>query len=238
MSVVGRIPTNPLLFSSLIPGLVLWLWAGNSNSVILNGSTVAQWNDLSGNNNNVSQATVGRQPTYVASSAAYNNQPVLSFTGATPTFLTCTLGAQIAQPFTAYGVWESDNTSNVVCLNSASPATTPLGSGAAGTQQFYAFAGTSLNSVGAASNKPSVVCSVLNTTTSAIYVNDSQNASNTGTVNTSNLGTSIGIGAISSANNGMTGKVGSVMLYTGAHTPQQRAKVFRFLASLYGFGVS
>lgn len=240
MSIIGRLPANNhLLFTSFFPNLILWLWAGNSASVILNGSTVSQWNDLSGNGNNVSQATAAKQPTFISSSAAYNNQPVLSFTGATPTFLTGTLTAQVLQPFTAYGVWESDNTSNVVCINSSSPSCTPLGSGAVGTQQYYTFAGTVLSSVGATSNTPNVVCTVTNGATSAIYVNNSQLASNTGTASTSNFGVGLGIGGISpNGSNAMTGNIGTVMLYKGSHTAIQRQKIFQFLGNLYGFGVS
>jgi hypothetical protein len=239
MTIYGRLPTNPLLFQTLIPGLVLWLWAGYPNSVILSGTKVVQWNDLSGNNNNVSQATAGNQPTFIPNSSVYNNQPVLSFTGATPTFLTGTLAAQVLQPFTAYGVWESDNTSNVVCINSANPSCTPLGSGAVGTQQYYTFAGTVLSSVGASSNVPNVVCTVTNGVTSVIYVNNSQLPSNTGTAGASNFGVGLGIGGISPAgSNAMTGKIGSIMLYRGLHTTDQRLRIFQFLGSIYGMGVS
>ncbi|MBL7891275.1 MAG: T9SS type A sorting domain-containing protein, partial [Bacteroidia bacterium] len=44
-----------------------------------NGSTVQQWNDMSGNANNVSQGTAGNRPTYKTNKV--NGKPALQFTG-------------------------------------------------------------------------------------------------------------------------------------------------------------
>ena len=44
----------------------LWLDANDSSTITLNGSTVSQWNDKSGNGRNATQATVANQPTYIA----------------------------------------------------------------------------------------------------------------------------------------------------------------------------
>ena len=44
----------------------LWLDAADASTITLNGSTVSQWNDKSGNGRNVSQATAASQPTYSA----------------------------------------------------------------------------------------------------------------------------------------------------------------------------
>jgi hypothetical protein len=41
----------------------LWLDAADSSTIILNGSTVSQWNDKSGNNRHAVQATASAQPT-------------------------------------------------------------------------------------------------------------------------------------------------------------------------------
>ncbi len=69
------------------PSSVLWLRA--DQGIILNGSQVSGWNDLSGNNNNATQATSANQLTYVTSGGA-NGQPYLqsTFDGANGTFLT------------------------------------------------------------------------------------------------------------------------------------------------------
>ena len=62
-----------------ISGLQLWLDADDSETITLNGSTVSQWDDKSGNGYNVSQGTASYQPTYTAS--ALNSKSVVSFDG-------------------------------------------------------------------------------------------------------------------------------------------------------------
>lgn len=57
----------------------LWLDASDSSTITLNGSTVSQWSDKSGNNRHVSQATAANQPTYTA--GGLNGKPVLTYTG-------------------------------------------------------------------------------------------------------------------------------------------------------------
>jgi len=57
--------------------LTLWLDASNPNSILLNGNTVRQWNDLSGNGNNVANANTSTQPVYQAN--GLNNLPTINF---------------------------------------------------------------------------------------------------------------------------------------------------------------
>lgn len=61
------------------PDLQLWLDASDSSSVTLNGSTVSQWNDKSGNGNHATQTTAANQPTYT--SAGLNGFNVITFDG-------------------------------------------------------------------------------------------------------------------------------------------------------------
>jgi hypothetical protein len=55
----------------------LWLDAADASTITLNGSTVSQWNDKSGNSRNFSQATAGNQPVY--STSALNGKNVINF---------------------------------------------------------------------------------------------------------------------------------------------------------------
>lgn len=57
----------------------LWLDAADTSTITLNGSTVSQWNDKSGNGRNVTQATATSQPTY--NTTAINGKAALSFDG-------------------------------------------------------------------------------------------------------------------------------------------------------------
>jgi hypothetical protein len=59
-----------------LTGLALWLDADDAGTITLNGSTVSQWEDKSGNNYHVSQASGALQPRYVA--AGLNGKPALN----------------------------------------------------------------------------------------------------------------------------------------------------------------
>lgn len=75
-----------LVFSSLWSpdqlgsSLALWLDASDTNTIILNGLSVSQWGDKSGNNNNAVQPIASNQPLY--NSVALNTKPTIQFNGA------------------------------------------------------------------------------------------------------------------------------------------------------------
>jgi hypothetical protein len=58
----------------------LWLDAADASTIVLNGSTVSQWNDKSGNGRHVVQATAANQPPYDA--AGINGKGALNITTA------------------------------------------------------------------------------------------------------------------------------------------------------------
>jgi len=60
--------------------LALWLDADDTDTITLNGSTVSQWDDKSGNARHVSQATAASQPTYAT--ADINGKPALTWPSA------------------------------------------------------------------------------------------------------------------------------------------------------------
>jgi hypothetical protein len=63
---------------SMIP-TALWLDAADASTITLNGSTVSQWNDKSGNARNALQPTAVAQPTYQV--AGLNSKPAIGFNG-------------------------------------------------------------------------------------------------------------------------------------------------------------
>lgn len=63
---------------SQLAGLALWLDADDASTITLNGSTVSQWDDKSGNNRNASQTTATSQPT---NPIDINNRRVIQFDG-------------------------------------------------------------------------------------------------------------------------------------------------------------
>ena len=69
----------------------LWLDAADASTITLNGSTVSQWNDKSGNGRHASQPTTESQPIY--SATAFNNRPTLVFDGSNDFLQTTTFTA-------------------------------------------------------------------------------------------------------------------------------------------------
>jgi hypothetical protein len=59
--------------------LALWLDAEDTASIVLNGSTVSQWSDKSGNNRNASQPSASQQPSYLPT--GFNGKPTLQTDG-------------------------------------------------------------------------------------------------------------------------------------------------------------
>lgn len=61
-----------------ISGLAAWFDADDATTITLNGSTVSEWRDKSGNGRHATQATASNQPGY--STNALNGRPVLTTT--------------------------------------------------------------------------------------------------------------------------------------------------------------
>ncbi|MFM6579432.1 MAG: hypothetical protein ACKPIX_07645 [Dolichospermum sp.] len=55
----------------------LWLDAADASTITLNGSTVSQWNDKSGNGRHVSQSTAARQPTLIGNRIQFDGSRFL-----------------------------------------------------------------------------------------------------------------------------------------------------------------
>jgi len=71
------VPANLWTPADLPGQAALWLDASDGSTITLNGSTVSQWNDKSGNGRNATQGTAASQPAYTL-----NTLPVLTFDGA------------------------------------------------------------------------------------------------------------------------------------------------------------
>jgi hypothetical protein len=70
--------------------LAVWLDAEDTSTITLNGSTVSQWNDKSGNGRHVSQENATQQPAYTT--GALSNKPVLTFDGVNDTLQRASAG--------------------------------------------------------------------------------------------------------------------------------------------------
>ena len=66
-------PWSPVALGS---ALSLWLDAADASTITLNGSTVSQWSDKSGNGRHLAQSSAALQPAYVTT--AINSKPTVS----------------------------------------------------------------------------------------------------------------------------------------------------------------
>jgi hypothetical protein len=135
--------------------LALWLDAEDTSTITLNGSTVSQWDDKSGNGRNASQATASFQPTYLAT--GFNGKPTLQQTDGNDflEFGVTSLGRNVSGMTCAIvgvhpaGQTFNNNTNEIFISSGASSgstrfATTPNPS--ASTADRYAIAGRRLDS--------------------------------------------------------------------------------------------
>lgn len=90
----------------------LWLDAADTSTITLNGSTVSQWSDKSGNGRNAVQATASNQPTYTSN--GLNGKPVLTFDGVNDFLVSPTnINRSVAPAFSAFFVFaETTNGGN------------------------------------------------------------------------------------------------------------------------------
>ncbi len=99
---IAPVPTTPLAGSSL------WLDAADASSVVLNGATVSQWNDKSGNNRNATQGTAANQPGY-ASNALLGGKNVIDFAGSQK-FFTVDLSFLTGSAYTIFALEGKEST--------------------------------------------------------------------------------------------------------------------------------
>jgi hypothetical protein len=94
-----------------IAGLQVWLDGSDSSTFTLNGSTVSEWRDKSGNSRHFAQATAAQQP--VAASNVKNGRGAVAFTS---DWMTGTYTYQIGSIF---AVWDHPSTVSGVSLDLA-----------------------------------------------------------------------------------------------------------------------
>ena len=131
--VLGRKLWTPAALGLL---LALWLDANDSSTITLNGFTVSQWRDKSGNNRHASQSTVARQPTYITS-----GKRALSFNG-TNSALSLANDLSILNAHSIFVAAE-----NIATINAATTSQLLLSGGTyagtgTNTSEFYLGAGS------------------------------------------------------------------------------------------------
>ena len=215
----------------------LWLDAADSSTITLNGSTVSQWNDKSGNARHAAQATATNQPSYL--SIGYNNRPTLSFDGSNDEL---DVSALSGTTFTIFGVLQAG-----VVSGEDTWMTTRIGSSTAGWEFGYTVAGTAQTrtygplqynvvSPPFTATTPYLHTVMINTPITTIYsgINGSALNQNSGGMVSSSAGIRIG-GLLGNTGAGRwDGLISEIVISQSTLSPTDRQQLEGYLAHKWG----
>jgi hypothetical protein len=218
-----------------ISGLAAWYDASVASSITLNGSTVSQWNDLSGNGQHQVQGSASLQPNYSATNA--NGKPALTTTGtqwmqasafasssAATIFLVWKISNAAGTPF----VWQRGSVNDVHSFL-MNPGTSQIqarrGSANQGTATVSGLGTTDIWRVGTL---------VFSTTLSRIY-----NGNTVGTDDTTTVSAPVGnkvltLFALDSATRAGSPGIAEFIYYSSQLDDTQQARVRTYLGKKWG----
>jgi len=210
----------------------LWLDAADASTITLNGSTVSQWNDKSGNGRNVSQPTASAQPT--SNTRTLNGLNVLDFNvdiiGRSTPFVT------INTPWLVYSVITFDSfTGNPVYIGLQGAQTTHMGWSNNGNIQFYnnSTGVVGLSGVVITANTPAFVGVQYDTTNLTGLYNGAAQGSPAVTILADTALFNIGSHA-SGASNYFDGAIGEIVFIQSTVSLSNRQKLEGYLAWKWG----
>jgi hypothetical protein len=219
---------------AMIGGQVLWLRA-DIGTVIATG--VSQWNDQSGQGNNVSQVTGSKQPTRNIIDPVYNNQSTLSFASASSQYLVSGTWGSSPSVTTIIIVGEMDGNTQYFIDGITSSNRNAIFFDA--SKNFSSYQGTTTLAFGAPTpGSPHVwATQFTGTAANAMFQDNSQTPVITGNSGT-NLLTGTIIGSYYGPGDYLQGKIAEVIIYNSVLSPSQMSTVFHYLGARYGITVS
>jgi len=229
---------SPVFSPPDIGGLQIWLRADMGITI---ATGVSQWNDQSGigdSNRNATQATGGAQPTLNTADVAYNNQPTLTFTGASSQYMqTGTWSHTASQPFTwiIVGNCNTGGGGQQAFIDGITVQECRVFTNANGTV-LDLYAGVLLSATPVNVTVPSIMTGVFNGAASIIYLNNTQVAVSAGNASTQ-APVGISIGTEYNISSFLFGKVAEVIGYSGALTQSQLATIYTYLSNRYAIPV-
>jgi hypothetical protein len=205
-------PFNPL--ERITWAAAFWasdpLWANPGD-----GSRVSEWRDGSGNGRNVSQATAGNRPLYVANHPQLNNQPAIEFLNTRPDRLTSSSFTAVAQPNTWVAVFRftgaTDTNEQMRLVDNNGIGASRQLMGGRNSTEYVGNAGSPGVLTRAPNTEPSVMVWYANGASSWVQVNGQRS----GSVNSGANGvTGVGIGSDGGVSR-LTASVAFIGLYSG-----------------------
>jgi hypothetical protein len=165
---------KPAWTPAQLSGLSLWLDADDASTITLNGSTVSQWDDKSGNLNHVFQATSSKQPTLLTGEVDFDGADDM-LTAASP-ILTGSFADQLtlfsvsrlqSDSGYLYGAVDSDGTALYQDTAQIGLANTLTGANVNHVTHGITYGSRGL--IGAVYNNQSLIYSLNGTTITAAY---------------------------------------------------------------------
>ncbi|MCU0273185.1 MAG: fibronectin type III domain-containing protein, partial [Acidimicrobiales bacterium] len=217
-----------------LTGVALWLDAADASTTVLNGSTVSQWSDKSGNDRHAVQPTASAQPTRIAS--GQNGRPVLRFDG-NRGLLVSAASMTLAQPFERFiaATFQTKASSSVVFDSNNTSSWNYLYNGESGDAGSWVV-GAGVRVIGATADfLPHQFWARM---AGASGLSSVDGASPTGPVNVgthSLQGATIGhIRSMFNVNYGFVGDIHEVLLVSGTLADADRRRVEGYLAHRWG----
>jgi hypothetical protein len=230
-----------------ITGCQMWLDAADS-SVVTIATGVSQWNDKSGNSNNLTQSTTGSQPTYASSLITFANDKYLNIPATVLNNLPTWSLFFVINPISSSN-WimsrqrDGVDSYNILSMTISSTVNGQVQSGSVGNLYWRSMnAGTQLGSSDALATSTLQTCTLTyDGTILYFYKNGELNQATTGSFaiqnqtspNTYTLGALIYPSGIS--NPGVTNfRLGEMISYNTFLTTSQRERVEGYLAHKWG----
>ena len=223
--------------------LALWLDAEDAASITLNGSTVSQWDDKSGNGRNATQAAAANQPAY--NTSAINGKPAVVTVNNVALYV-ASWGA-VSQPFTRVMVFNPVTIAGGTHLINSATVDVPTSLAAnvadyfVNTSNITQYAGTaSVNYVPVAIDTTYIRLSEYATTNSSVYTNGTQTGPANGGAN-SIQGMTIGGYSVSGSGAPVAPtnlRFGEILLISNTMTTADRQKLEGYLAWKWGLAAN
>ena len=221
-----------------VEGLNVWYKADAGITQTVNGGPVPAWADQSDYGIMAAQTTAANRPAYLTATAGINFNPALSFDGLNDYLQLSSIaslpGGHVSLTVFAVANVTTTHGGGAILWYGNSPHDFDFGAGqwnGTGLQVFLNDIRSPAVGVADPTATPFVVAGAHNGSQATVYANGMAVANGNSSAWNTNLG---GMGTIADAASPWPGKIGEVILYTGALTPTQMAQVNSYLAVKYG----
>ncbi len=238
MPAAFRTLLNPATGGLPVSGAALWLDASDQTSIFTDAGTTAvttdsqsvyQWNDLSGNGRNSTQATSGSRPTWRSAANGRNSLSVLAFNGSQ----WLSLGYSITGSFTLFVVYKNNDTVNGSVI---------LGKSTGSSNYLFAASNSLIEMNGGGSQQAN---DPRTNGTQWDYSTFKYDGTNVTAYSTDSSGTSTNVGSTSftpdrigfysSSQFSMDGNIAEIIIYPSALNDTDRLSVRNYLKTKWGF---